>query len=308
MADIVNKMRLFWGVILDYHPFKRLFSYLPFQLLLLCWVFLSVASCDQAFEPIQGKNIDRYSMFGYLDASVDTQWVRITPLRPQLSQPPEKPSMKATLVDLNHDKSSVMNDSLFLYPDGFHILNAWTTANVEPGNSYQILAESPVKGESRVTVTIPEDFPVPDMFIPDEDLCHAVVTIEGVERLADLQYRWYVKVTRPGWEYYRYFSVNYRNRTRQTVPGEYRLIFDLKSARIGVAGQMALFPENTTFEVLEKQLFAASGGPEWISYNELRSIDDLTYALPEVYSNIENGVGYVFGIVSKTIPDTFHCS
>jgi len=269
---------------------------------------LVIAGCNQTLDPIKERNTDRYSMFGYLDASVDTQWVRIIPLRHQLSQPPEKPAMKTTLIDLNRDQSSLMNDSLFLYPDGFHILNAWTTANVEPNNSYQIIVESPIEGESRVTVTTPKDFPVPDMFIPDTDLCYVVVTFKGVERLADLQYRWYVKVIRPGWEYYRYFSANYRIQARQTEPGEYRLVFDLRGARNGIEGAMTLFPENTTFEVLRKELFVASGGPEWISYDELRSIDDLNYALPEVYANIENGVGYVFGIVSKRIPDTFYCS
>ena len=248
-------------------------------------------------------------MFGYLDASADTQWVRITPFRDQLSQPPEKPAMKATLVDLEQDKRSVMNDSLFLYPDGFHVLNSWTTANVEPDHSYELIVESPDEEGSWVAVTIPKDFPVPEMSIPDENLCYAVVTFKEVERLADLQYRWYVKVSRPGWEYYRYFYLNYRNRVSQGAPGEYRLTFDLRASRNSIEADMSSgFPANTTFKVLRKELFVASGGPEWISYEQLRSIDDLTYALPEVYANIENGVGYVFGIVSKTIPDTFYCS
>lgn len=293
-----------------YHPITEQEPGIRFiySLLLMACGLLTFSSCNPSFEPIEEMNIDRYSMFGYLDASADTQWVRITPFRHQISQPTEKPAMQVTLRDLNQDKSSIMNDSLFLYPDGFHILNAWTTANVEPGHSYQILAQSPVEGDSRVIVTIPEDFPMPHILFPNTDLCYAIVTFEGVERLADVQYRWYVKVTRPGWEYYRYFSVNYRNRVRQTVPGAYRLTIDLRRARRGVEGQMIFFPENTTFEVLEKQLFIASGGPEWISYDELRSVDDLTYALPEVFSNVENGVGYVFGIVSKSIPDTFNCS
>lgn len=277
--------------------------------LLLCSIVL-ISGCDDTFDPIKEKNIDRYSMFGYLDASVDTQWVRITPFRHQLSQPPEKPEMIATLVDLGHDKGSVMNDSLFLYPDGFHVLNSWTTANVEPDHSYQLVVESPIEGESRVTVTMPKDFHTLEVTIPDVDLCYAIVTFSKVERLAELQYRWYVKVSRPGWKYYRYFSINYRNRVSQSAPREYRLTFDLRGARNGVEGQIEIFPfpANTTVEILRKELFVASGGPEWISYEQLRSVDDLSYALPEVYANIENGVGYVFGIVSKTIPDTFYCS
>lgn len=308
MADNLNKKRFLENKIQASFSIKSPFLCLPFYYLLFNLIFLNVIGCNQTFEPIKEKNIDRYSMFGFLDASVDTQWVRITPLRHQLSQPPEKPAMKATLVDLDHDQRSVMNDSLFLYPDGFHILNSWTTASVEPDHSYQLIVESPIEGESRVTVTTPKDFPVPDMSIPDVDLCYAVVTFQDVERLADLQYRWYVKVTRPGWEYYRYFSINYRNQVRQTVPDEYRLVFDLRAARRGILALMSGFPANTTFEPLRKELFVASGGDEWISYDELRSAEDLTYALPEVYANIENGVGYVFGIVSKTIPDTFFCS
>jgi hypothetical protein len=39
---------------------------------------------------------------------------------------------------------------------------------------------------------------------------------------------------------------------------------------------------------------------EW--NEEIIILDDVLYALPEGISNVENGLGYMFGMVSKTIP------
>ncbi|NIT61768.1 MAG: hypothetical protein GWN00_37885, partial [Aliifodinibius sp.] len=64
-------------------------------------------------------------MFGYLDASADTQWVRVAPIRRQISMSAKDiPNMKITIEDPKNGDTTVMNDSLFLYPDGFNVLNA----------------------------------------------------------------------------------------------------------------------------------------------------------------------------------------
>jgi hypothetical protein len=64
--------------------------------------------------------------------------------------------------------------------------------------------------------------------------------------------------------------------------------------------EQLLLPENAKSELLGRQIFVAAAGPEWDE--DIPSFDDLSYALPDAASNVENGVGYVIGIVSKSIP------
>lgn len=53
-------------------------------------------------------------------------------------------------------------------------------------------------------------------------------------------------------------------------------------------------------ELLGRQIFVAAAGPEWDE--NITGLDDLEYALPDIASNVESGVGYLIGIASKSIP------
>jgi len=61
--------------------------------LLIASFTLILSACNEPFQAVGDDEAYTFSIYGYLDASVDTQWVRITPFRHQLSQPPEKPAM-----------------------------------------------------------------------------------------------------------------------------------------------------------------------------------------------------------------------
>ena len=54
-----------------------------------------------------------------------------------------------------------------------------------------------------------------------------------------------------------------------------------------------------------RELFVAAGGPDWIS--DVETLEDFVYALPEGFSNVQNGAGYVVGIASTTITES-ECS
>ena len=53
-------------------------------------------------------------------------------------------------------------------------------------------------------------------------------------------------------------------------------------------------------EFLENQIFVASAGPEWDP--AISNIDDLVYFLPDGFSNVIDGLGYMVGIFSRNIP------
>lgn len=256
--------------------------------------------CDTPFQPHQENDRYTFSIYGYLDASVDTQWVRIFPARDQLETPPKKPEMKVTLEHLKSGKSAVMEDSLFQFirPTGFNVINAWTSMGLEPEETYQLKGERPDGKTSNVTVTLPEDFPTPYLEITGDFFDR--LYIRGVDRLIDIQSRWFYRIYYGSGNIEDRIIINtYTDRAESSTPGEYsvRINHERDQDR---ARQQLILPATARAEFLGQQIFVASGGPEW--NDEIESIDDMRYALPDVLSNVDSGIGYLVGIVSKSIP------
>lgn len=273
-------------------------SRLTFALLLLTCLSL-LSGCDQTFEPIQDNSRAPFSMFGYLDASADTQWVRVTPVRGQLDLSTNVPDMTVSVEDLETGNSATLNDSLFLFPDGFHILNAWGTTDIlRPNETYRFKAERPDGAESHINITFPPDFPTPRLEIK-ESFDRAFLFIQDVENLVAVQVRTLAHVFSPsaGWDYVDVFWSTQR-RIDEIAPGEYR-VWMRPDSKFNVS--VPIPPrDDLEIEYLHHQVFVASGGPEW--NEELADLEDIEYSLPEVISNVENGTGYIFGIVSKSVP------
>ena len=138
-------------------------SFGPFNLfainILLVVILLLFIGCEQSFQPIKENKQYPFSMYGYLDASADTQWVRITPPREQLTMPPILPSMQVTLLEKNTANSTVMHDSLFHLANGVRYINVWTTMDIKLAHTYQIEARNSDGDIARVEITIPENPP-----------------------------------------------------------------------------------------------------------------------------------------------------
>lgn len=278
-----------------------------FVLSLFPCLFL-LTSCDQTFQPIQDNSEAPFSLFGYLDASADTQWVRVTPIRGQIDLSANAPDINVILEDLETGHSESLIDSLFLFGDGFHILNAWNTTDMlKPNGSYRITAERPDGASSRATITMPPDFPTPRLELyPDVKI--AYLFINGVENLIDAQIRSRARIIAPsaGWNYVDVFWTSLSEIAREIqvlpTPGSYVVRMSTGAWR-NVRPHLTAPPagwDDLTIEYLDSQVFVASGGPEW--REEFRGLDDYRYSLPEAISNVESGTGYMFGIVSKSVP------
>lgn len=250
--------------------------------------------CEETFQPIKKNDKYNFSMYGYLDASTDTQWVRITPARRQISVP-EIPEMQVTLVETATGNSAVMNDSLLQLANGIQFVSVWTTMNVKPEHTYRLEAEQPDGDSSSVTVTIPEDFPTPYLVYQDGMCNGARLYIEDVPRLADARSTWFLKMNSSGYIRHIVYHKPYRNNITPDSPGNYDFYIPPYEPIRLPAGDI---------DRARREIFVASGGPEW--NEKLVSIDNLIYALPDGFSNVKNGVGYVIGIVSKTIPYERH--
>ncbi len=87
-----------------------------FPLLLLALGLLS--ACEESVDPF--LETDRYfTLFGYLDTDLDTQYVRVIPLRRLVETPPPGP-LDATVVstDLVTGERVVWRDSVVTFANG----------------------------------------------------------------------------------------------------------------------------------------------------------------------------------------------
>lgn len=275
--------------------FPSAFVFSLFTLLLL-------SACNEAFQPLSESDKAPLSIYGYLDASADTQWVRVTPIREQLDMSPVKPEMEVTLEHIQSGNSEMMNDSLLLFPDGINILNAWTTMDIEPGQTYRLLAKRPDGAASSVSVTIPGKFPTVNMQF-SMDGCLAILNVDQIEHLADIQSRWlvqaiYITEGVVTLEEERFFSIPHKNRAVRIADGNYTVQLNTHEERSHILSQFLSPPVG--IRVIRRDVFIASAGPEWVE--GLDSMDDLLYTLSDGFSNVENGLGYLIGIASETIP------
>lgn len=247
-----------------------------------------------------------FSIFGYLDAAADTQWVRVSPAREQLNAPPEFPEMQVTLENLDSGETITMKDSLFASGSGFNYINFYTLADIEPGRNYRVKAEKPDGRASQVTVATPAEFPTPRLlkdtsFWTDEHIYQIV--INGVDKLVDVQTWWFVRIQSADGVEYKRFMFSYKDRLEwvEVYGGAYvaEFIFEQEQAEIMDSPTIRLAPDPEV-EFLHQQVYVAAAGPEW--NEEISSLDDLHYSQTELVSNVENGLGYMVGVYSKVIP------
>lgn len=286
---------------LQRYRLKR-FIYLPIHFCITFSLLVILSGCDHSFHPIKESDTVPLSIYGYLDASADTQWVRITPIRYQVDQTLEKPEMQVTLEHLSSGNIVEFEDSLFQFRQGFNAINVWTDFDIEPDESYQIEAIRPDGAASRATVEIPEEFPVPGIanIIPG---CMGLLRIEGVARLVDVQSKWDMKIyflngeLKIVREEARAVTISYIDQARRIAEGAYEVFINT----FDEISEMFSGLEGASYGVVvaSRELYVVKGGPGWTE--QIRELNDIEYALPEGASNVENGLGFVFGIVSRSV-------
>lgn len=133
----------------------------------LCAALLA-AACDESFEPLAPSDL-AFSVFGYLDASADTQWIRVMPVRPLRVAPPDTLHATVTLEHLGTGRIIELRDSLFRFSsasdsglggEGMYVHNFWTQETIEPGATYRFVATREGKEPAEAVVEIPRDYEV----------------------------------------------------------------------------------------------------------------------------------------------------
>lgn len=271
------------------------------QILYLAGLLSFFSACDQSFQPLEANDEFFFSMYGYLDAGADTQWVHVTPIREQLDLLSDGSDIKVTIKNIQTGREIVMNDSLFERAVDF--LNFWTDKPIEYDQTYRLSAELESGEKSQVLVTIPPEMPDPIVVVltmPGAPPDYFVLVDEQVN-LADIQVKYYMRLTAPGFETIRTVSFSYRNSAEflEEFPGYYTV--ELKpDAELREVERQLLVPPEGDLEVVYRQVFVASSGEPL--QEDIETLDDVTYALPQTVRNVDMGLGYVIGIDGKYVP------
>ncbi len=259
-------------------------------------MLLLSAACDQTFEPLASSDAVHLSIFGILNASADTQWIRVMPIRPIKQTSPDSFGMTVTLENVGTGRTVELRDSLFAFSDyggpgvgsgtGF-VHNFWTTEPIEPGATYRFSARRDTGQAAEAVVKIPEDYQV-EMWIAQPPLRNAdSLRITGLKYLPFLaQAAHFVDNCGSGVDT-TWFKV------KPASDGAY-MIHIGKAEVARRIGPVCGIPVVDTWD-----LWLVGSDSIWPS-SSAYSAQGLGRS--ELASNITNAVGFVGGVLTKTIP------
>ena len=259
---------------------------------------LLLGGCDTEFDPFQDSDY-HFSVFGFLDAAADSQFIRITPVRDSIALTPGVPlDAVVTLENLASGRTTIFRDSLFVFQENLAeriAYNFWSPEPIEHDAAYRLTVARSDGATSTATVMLPPAFPDPELLLPRQMgsppiLFTAAIRVKGVERLADLR----LIVT------FRFPGESAENAQTITLP------FLDRVATLGENLGVQFRPYNEFFGrapgcplVDDVQVLIAAAGPNWPDF---LSIDDETLALTDVVTNVDNSIGFLGGVSRKTMP------
>lgn len=257
--------------------------------LLVVTLLLAGSGCDQSFEPLQPS--ERYfSIFGTLDASAGIQWIRVTSVRESFATSPQSAPAVVTLQHLETGRTVTLNDSLFTYgvnnldlTQRRHAYNFWTTETIEPGATYHVVATQPGGASSSSTVPIPKEVGEVVVEINPSNMS-GHVSFGGVDHLAMVLVLHRVG---PDCPYHSDPLATYQPLPPPASSGQYRVPVS-RTPR-----------EQIRCPVLEQEIRIVPSGAPWAF--DPGSSEEVVM-LPDVMSNVENGLGFLGGVATKTLP------
>lgn len=147
---------------------------------------VAALGCDETFVPIQREAVF-YSIYGYLDASADTQWIRVMPVRDVATTDPGPLDASVYLEEVESGRRIEMFDSIFHFPaanpavgsEGIQVHNFWTAERILPGATYRFSASVDGGPTAEATIPIPEEF---DITVQTDDRFSRPQTRRGTPR------------------------------------------------------------------------------------------------------------------------------
>lgn len=257
-----------------------------------------LGSCDPSFSPIK-RNNRYYSVFGYLNASADTQFVRVEKLRDdKATDAPAKLDTKVTLTNVTKGKTAILQDSVFEYHLQGKAHNFFTTMDIIPKQRYRLEVDGEA-GTTSAEVQIPETFPAPVLLASGK--YRTTVEMRDINRLAAVK-EIFLTCLQCNCGAPMRSTFSHLQDTVHTEHGHVRVVIDLKEEK----GKIALsYPKGSAYALLSYKLVIAQGQYNWPDFTKF---DREAVALPNIASNVKKGVGYLGGIVSDTLSMVKSCT
>ena len=270
---------------------------------LVLLALLGMSACETTFDAFE-ENDRYYSITGYLDAGVDTQFIRIEPLRDSLLLGTTPIEVEVTLEHLATGVKKIWNDSLFRFADEVYAHNFWSAEPVQPRETYRLEVRQPDGLTSTALVTLPDTFPTP---IPPQVLCMSLhsycleswvlsIDVKGIKNLAAATAVYHYLDPDPlAASKCRIHKVPYWREAMPTQDG-FRIRIEWRRDLEAIADIWTAHGRVPFFANFD--LFVAVGNDEWPAIAQL---DQETLFLPDVATNVEHGVGFVGGVLSKNV-------
>lgn len=250
-------------------------------------LLLLPVACDNSFNPIAEEKTDFFGLFGYLNTMVDTQFVRVSPLREMLASSIDGRTIQASLRCVETGGVVAWQDSLVQLDDGTTGLLFYTSFPVEPGVLYQLEVQEDEEEVTRAVTQIPPRIRLEaEPVAPDgaDRLIQRITLLDQAQLPHALRRRY--EVLLPENKVLRTFVFSYLS-PGQTRPQGLEIVLPLEADREEILRRLEM--PNTTALVLQ------SVGIE---------VEQLSteWEHPDTPVNIENGFGFFGSIAHYVIP------
>lgn len=247
---------------------------------------LLLAACDNAFDPLAPPG-PAFSVFGYLDATADTQWLRIKGVRGLLVSSADPTGYAAALQDLGTGQIIMLHDSAMRFVDMIgsgqtYAHDFWTAERLHPGASYRLRVQSGDSALTESVVQIPHDYSI-EGWVYQGRIRSSYIAVEGaIKHMPYLvtHVSYYDACTQAGM-YVRAYPIR-PDTARQLV-----------GAPPADPGPATCGPRTVTWKEVQ---VVASDAP-WPAAYSIWALSRDSFP-----SNLVGGVGFIGGVLSKTIP------
>ncbi len=251
--------------------------------ILLLTLVLALGACDAAFEPLTGSETEFFAVYGFLDTESDTQFVRVSPLRPLLDPASQPADTRVASTVVETGERTAWQDSLVRLDDGGTGLLFYAPFRAQPGGTYRLEVRRPDDRLTQATTRVP---PTPalrtDAVVraPSTDFVQTV-TWAGLTRQpagAALRYR----ITFPGASQPDTVTFSFPE-PGMPVPDGWAFTVNLTQDRFAILDLLDRGPTDSTVVLLGLAMEVEARSEEW--------------QRPDAPLNIQHGFGF-FGAVA----------
>ncbi len=249
----------------------------------LCFAFV-LLGCEEDVTAVLGTH-SAYSMYGFFNARSDTQAVRIYAVEQRLDLVrPEKLGARVTSLDRQSGAQHVWQDSIVQFANSRYGHVFWAAFRADYGHRYTLEAVRSDDVTSLVEVTVPP-LSVPELVSPTVSRGYVVLPVHwpGAPRLNGIHVVYYTNKGN--------FTINYPLDQRRENGGVSVEVHASRDARDVFSNVIRLGGRAAEVRLKALELFVLVSNEEWEP--PTGTYDTEILIEPGVFSNVENGFGFV---------------